>query len=230
MTKSCLSLSRKYDIIYENTSDTPILTIDDAPYSEASFKEILAVLHEHNCTATFFVNSYLITSTNLEQLLVKAVKQGNHLGNHGEMHRLHIALSDTSLFDEIQNCQVAINRIYQLANVERPAVKYYRPTVGLVNGTVDSFAKKFEYRIVLGTNFPGDPRIKIPALNDFYIRRHYAANDIIILHDRPWTPALLRRLLRTIKTGSLLDYRPRAEDALFQPAPNNTPFQGFKSR
>ena len=185
-----------------------MLTIDDVPYSESSFSDILQVLEENDCTATFFVNSCLINSERLEQLLVQAVRKGHHLANHGEMHKLHIALSDTSLFDEIQNCQVAINRIYELANIERPAVKYYRPTVGLVNETVHSFAKKFEYKIVLGTNFPGAPRVRIPALNDFYIRRHHRANDIIILHDRPWTPALLRRLLVTIKTRSLLDYHP----------------------
>lgn len=192
-----------YDIIYENTVAIPILTIDDVPWKIDTLNDALQILQDNNCTATFFINSYLVTSSEHRALLIQAVQQGHHLGNHGEKHKLHILLNETELTLEIENCQLLIEDIYSAAGKPLPPVKYYRPTCGLVNATVQSYCRRNNYKIVLGSNFPSDPRVRLPYLNHYYIQKHFSSHDIIILHDRPWTPELLRRLCAQIKTQSL---------------------------
>lgn len=194
------------DIVFENNAPLTLLTIDDAPYTDKTFLQTLNALYENGCTATFFINNFRVLTDVHRELLVRAVRQGNHLANHGEMHRFHALLSEAELYTEITNCQLLIDEMYDQARVPRPSVKFYRPTWGIATRRIQAFCAKHGYRMALGSNFPSDPRVVLPALNQFYVERHYSANDIIILHDRPWTPELLRNLLQKLKTYSLTAY------------------------
>jgi peptidoglycan-N-acetylglucosamine deacetylase len=55
------------------------------------------------------------------------------------------------------------------------------------------------YRAVLGSVYPHDPQIRIPALNAWHINRGIHPGAIIIIHDRPYTPETLRSLLPQLK-------------------------------
>ena len=55
--------------------------------------------------------------------------------------------------------------------------------------------KELNYIVTLGTVYPNDPIFLIPWWNYWYLRLHIAGGDIVILHDRMWTPKMLDNLL-----------------------------------
>lgn len=183
---------------FRNDSKDIALTIDDAPYSFDSLKMILDVLKKHDCQATFFVISSQINEVN-KPLLVRAVKEGHHLANHGKIDRKHVKLTRDELDYELKHCHDAILEIYKLVQKSPPSVKYYRPGCGQINKTIDQYARANNYKIVLGTNYPNDPYISWSTLNKWYILSHLRERDIIILHERMWTITLLDELLPAIK-------------------------------
>lgn len=196
-------LFKNYDVIYKNNSEKIILTIDDVPYQTNQFDKILETLDKYNCKATFFVISSLVNESN-KSLLIKAIKNGHHLANHGVNNTMHAMCYYDSLHDEIETCQKLINQLYNEANVEEPQIKYFRPGVGIVTHTINEYCKNNNYKIVLGTNYCNDPKISSVTINEYYIKQHLKSNDIIILHDRKWTPELLERLFSSgIRTHSL---------------------------
>lgn len=188
-------LFKKYDILWENTNNEIILTFDDVPYDNRSFDKLLKVLEKHKVVATFFVISSFVNDDNIK-LLTKAVYKGHHLANHGKTNKRHSSLTHTELHDEIFSCQKLITEIYNEANIPPPDIMYYRPGCGHVNKLINDYCVKNGYKIVLGTNYPCDPLVPLGFINKFYIERHLKQNDIIILHDRKWTPDMIDRLLK----------------------------------
>jgi peptidoglycan/xylan/chitin deacetylase (PgdA/CDA1 family) len=186
--------------------DTIILTIDDVPYETGEFEKILDVLNKYKCKATFFVISSLVNESN-RHLLISAIKNGHHLANHGVHNTMHALYYYDSLYNENEPCQQLINNLYKEAGVEKPKVKYFRAGVGIVTNAINRYCKDNDYKIVLGTNYCSDPRISNVWLNEYYIKTHLKPNDIIILHDRKWTPELLERLFSSgMVTTSMMSY------------------------
>jgi len=186
-------LFKTYDIIFSNTENKIILTIDDIPYDDKNFEIILNILNKYNCKATFFVISSLVTNKN-KNLLLNAIKSGHHLANHGIHNVMHARYNYSELEYEIETCQKKINELYIEANIKKPKIKYFRPGCGLVTNDMNKYCIDNNYKIVLGTNYCSDPHISNLWLNKFYIKQHLKDNDIIILHDRKWTPKLLEYL------------------------------------
>lgn len=195
-----------YDIIYKNTVDAIILTIDDVPYETGEFQKILNVLNKYECKATFFVISSLVNKSN-RHLLISAIKNGHHLANHGVHNTMHALYYYDSSHNEIEPCQELINSLYTEAGVEQPKVKYFRAGVGIVTNAINSYCKDNNYKIVLGTNYCSDPQISNVWLNEYYITKHLKPNDIIILHNKKWTPELLEKLFSSgMVTTSMMSY------------------------
>lgn len=184
----------RYRVMFRNKLKDVVMTIDGAPYKTETFGAILRVLDQHYTKATFFVISSQINEIN-KPMLIQAVQRGHHLANHGQIDRKHANLSRSELSIELSHCERAIDDIYKAAKKPLPQVKYYRPG----NETINQYARENGYTIVLGTNYPSDPYISSTMINKWYIMNHLKAHDIIILHDRPWTPALLQVLLPAIK-------------------------------
>lgn len=196
-------------ILFQNTQSYIILTIDDVPYSNTSFKDILDVFDEYpNSKATFFVISSYVNDSN-RHLLIRALKSGHHLANHGRTSNMHALFGHDSLHAEIEHCQSLLRELYREAEVDFPKVNYYRPGSGYVSKVIYDYCEKNNYRIVLGSNYCSDPHIPIPVLNEWYIMKHLRNNDIIILHDRSWSLSLFKNLFlnRNLQTSNLLNYR-----------------------
>ena len=200
-------LFKNFHVIFKNGVDKIILTIDDAPYSDESFCDILNVLDKFNNKATFFVISSYVNENN-KQLLIKAIRNGHHLGNHGKHNTMHALYNYEHLSDELETCQQLIDELYLEANIEKPIVKYFRPGVGIVTSACNQYCLDHNYKIFLGSNYCSDPKIKNSWINEKYIMNHLKSNDIIIIHDRKWTATMLDSLFNQIpKTYSLMDYR-----------------------
>jgi peptidoglycan/xylan/chitin deacetylase (PgdA/CDA1 family) len=186
-----------YKVIFKSNCDKVILTIDDVPYDSngEELEKILNVLKKYNNNATFFVISSQINEVN-KHLLIRAIKEGHHLANHGKHNTMHAMCDLESLKKEIEHCDHALNILYAEANVELPKTKYFRPGVGYVTNLINDYCSVNNYKIVLGTIYPSDARIKWKWLNKKYIVNHLSklSDDIIILHDRKWTAEMLDSL------------------------------------
>jgi len=193
----------KYKIIWNiRTSDLCVkdkvyLTIDDVP-SNNSFEEILDVLDNHEVKATFFIISSQITDLN-KSLLIRAVKSGHHLANHGKLNKMHALYRQYELINELISCELAIENIYTEAKVELPKIKYFRPGCGLVNRLIETTCMDLGYEIVLGSVYPSDTKLPFPNLLGWFIRNKTKYGDIIILHDRPHTPSTLAKFIPYLK-------------------------------
>lgn len=183
------------NIAFSLTSAKVSLTFDDAPtdYTE----ELLDILDKFNIKATFFVISSQIDKYK-QSVLVRAVQNGHFLGNHGQYDRAHWKLNQTELVEEISECDLAIERIYLLANRKRTC-KVYRPGCGFFTSSMMKTVENLGYIIALGSVYPHDPIIKNSWINHLFIRSKMEPSDIIILHDREWTIGLLPKLLTTMK-------------------------------
>ena len=169
-----------------------MLTIDDAPYTIKSFNLILHALKDHNLKAIFFVISDYVTEDN-EHLLIRALEEGHRLENHGKTNRRHSSLSAGDLKKEIDACDKLLDNLYKAAKIVRKS-KLYRPGCGTLSDAMIRKCKESDTTIFLGNNYPHDPFIPIPAVNFWSIEQHLEPGDIIIIHDRSWTPSLISRL------------------------------------
>jgi peptidoglycan/xylan/chitin deacetylase (PgdA/CDA1 family) len=163
-------------------------------YSDSSFEEILDILNKYNAKATFFVISSYITDTN-RRLLVKAIEDGHHLANHGVKNKAHILYNAFELENEITECEQLLRQLYKEAHTEYPKIKYFRPGCGHTSTTTSYVCKKLGYKIVLGTVYPSDAHIPMPNLYAWIINNKVKNNDVIIIHDRWWTPSTLMKTL-----------------------------------
>ena len=142
------------------------LTFDDVPYG--SEEEIVNILNKYNMKSTLFVISSEINSVSRE-VLIKAVKEGHELGNHGKTNSMHYLKSNSRLEEEIQHCDKTINEIYRLAGIKRPEKKYYRPGCGLFGKEMIKVATELGYELVLGSVYPNDPVVRSSTINYYYL-------------------------------------------------------------
>jgi len=206
-----LSLGKFYPMILTHTQKSIIdsnknnkvkqiaLTFDDVPYSkDGSFREIIKLLDKHNMKGTFFVISNNVNETS-RKLLVDIVKNGHQLGNHGKKDIMHFKLNKENLTKEIMDCDKLIKSIYSEANVDQPKTMLYRPGCGFFNNMMLNLCEELNYILTLGSVYPYDPAIQFPIINYLYLKYHISSseiiNDIVILHDRSWTPSMLDMFL-----------------------------------
>lgn len=195
-------LYSKYDVLFNIVTDNKqkkiVLTIDDVPHDYNTFNKIINILKKHDVKCTFFViSSYVNNET--KKLLIEAVKNGCHLGNHGAHDVMHAKLNNKQLNNEITECDMKLTQIYNEANVKLPKQKWFRPGCGFMNDTIYEYCKTNNYKIVLGSNYPSDPQIKLGMLNNMYVLKNLTDGDIVILHEREWTVNYLEDLIINIK-------------------------------
>jgi len=170
------------------------LTFDDVPHSKESFSDLLQILNEHSARATFFVISGQVDSSN-RHLLIQALQDGHQLANHGKTDSMHVRKSVEEFQEEFNHCHQLLMELYREAKVPLPAQMFYRPGCGWFNRTMLKYIDDQDYRLALGSVYPNDPHVRHAGINLFYLRPHLQSGDIVILHDRKWTPPLIKRLL-----------------------------------
>lgn len=195
---------KKYNIVWKfdnvKHNNDVYLTIDDV-INDDSFEEILDVLDEFNARATFFVISSNVNEKN-KHLLSRAVKSGHHLANHGQTNCKHFLCSNSKLYNEIMDCEKLIEEIYNNSGCMMPKIKYFRPGNGFITDDIIRICKLNNYKIVLGTIYPQDTKLPFPNLIYYYIKLKVKPNDIIILHDRKFTPSVLKKTLKYLKKNN----------------------------
>lgn len=202
---------------YKYGKKTVALTFDDVPYisydqknsgqlnGRGSYVDISGILSMYGMKGTFFVISDYVTkgpnSARIKEILTTIVRNGHELSNHGKTDSVHAFKSVNELNRELIECDNLIKEIYNSADIYRPKFMAYRPGSGLWNSFMFDLIKKINinYEIVLGNVHPFDTISIIPYLNYLYVRYHISNGDIVVLHDRPWTPSMLNYLLPWMK-------------------------------
>lgn len=174
------------------------ITIDDVPYG--NFKEIVSLLDNYNMKATFFVISDYINEQN-ENDLINAIKNGHQLGNHGKTNSMHLLKGSTNLLNEIKICDEKIEYLYWKAD-KKITNRVYRPGCGLFNNRMIQLAEQTKHKLVLGSVYPNDPIMIIPYINYLYLKLHTEPGDIVIIHDRKWTPKTLKYYLEWLQQNN----------------------------
>lgn len=189
------------EVITRNSNKSNIaLTFDDVPYD--SYKKIINLLNSYEMKGTFLIISSFLTEED-KKVLVQAIKNGHQLANHGKTNSMHYLKSMKQLNHEVSDCQKLIEELYSEAGVELPPVKYYRPGCGLFGRKMLNYLSKNSYKLLLGSVYPNDPMVRSSIINYYYLINHIGAGDIVILHDRKWTPNLLKMLLPYLKERSI---------------------------
>ena len=191
-------------VTHSNKNNNQIaLTFDDVPYyGTNNLKKIVASLDEYNMKGTFFVISDYVSDSETKKILIEMVKNGHQLANHGKTNSMHLTLGHNVLKNEITECDHVIKEIYLMANKELPKKMFYRPGCGAFNQRVIDLAKSYDYTLALGSVYPNDPMVRSSLVNYYYIITHLEQNDVVIMHDRSWTPDMLDMLLKYMNKKS----------------------------
>jgi len=220
-------LRRRFPSVFwfqETTNRVVALTIDDAPTPNTN--EILDILDQYDCKATFFViSSY---AKKYPQIMERIIASGHEIGNHMCKDRASIKLSAEEYEDRLLECDQVLtdmgafshippnsalslyhNNPYLLevvhsdSSTEVPLegpryFKWTRPGSGWFSQTMLDTAKRHGYSLALGNVYPHDPQVPIPWLNGRHVVACTRPGSIIIIHDRPYTAPALRFMLKSL--------------------------------
>ena len=179
------------------------LTIDDAPMEHIN--EILTVLKEYGVHATFFViGSYTKTESG-RAAIERILDEGHEIGHHSwsNFPSWILAVFSSALFkldfDATHDRLVGLLNITEVRGTgqrsQSTRMKWFRPSHGFFSPGMLAYVALRGYRCVLGDVYPFDPELRSPSLSTWHVKRGIHPGAIVILHDRPHTPATLRALL-----------------------------------
>lgn len=93
--------------IYSVDTDDKVVSVTfDAAWGDEDLDDILKILEEHNCKATFFVTGDW--ATRYPDAIKKIHQSGHDLGNHGANHKHMTQLSREEMLAEIEGCHTII--------------------------------------------------------------------------------------------------------------------------
>jgi peptidoglycan/xylan/chitin deacetylase (PgdA/CDA1 family) len=163
------------------------LTFDDGPSKYTN--ELLDVLKQNNVSATFFVigNKVDIYS----DTLIKAINNGNEIGNHSYNHKWLTKVDDNELENQINKTQEII--------FEKTGYKptSFRPTYGSIN---NNMRQKINLNIVLWNVDTMDWKYK--SIDKIVSRatKNTKDLDIILMHDtRKRTVEAVKKIIPILK-------------------------------
>lgn len=175
------------------------ITIDDAP--SPNTQEISAVLKRHNARATWFVIGGNVERCDPRSAgLCALLRDGHELGNHTMEDVRTSRLAEPELQKSLHMTHLILDHALWLEN-KRTEIRWFRPGCGWFNEHMVAIAKRMGYQTVLGSVYPHDPQIHVPSLNAWNILTLHAVQpgDIIIIHDRKWTPPMLETVLTELE-------------------------------
>ncbi|KAL3692086.1 hypothetical protein R1sor_005737 [Riccia sorocarpa] len=177
------------------------LTIDDAPHSDIT-PQILDVLRENKCKATFFVIGENIDLR--PDLVERMFNEGHEVANHTMKDVASWRLSPTHFRDQLIETEKRIAKYFSVDHSGRQ-IKWFRPGHGFYSKSMLEIAKAEGYKVALGSLFPLDTLFTAQAwLISKYLLWRMHKGAIIILHDRQpqkhQTIKVLKMILPVLKS------------------------------
>ncbi|MEO6872051.1 MAG: polysaccharide deacetylase family protein [Chthoniobacterales bacterium] len=151
------------------------MTFDDGP-SEKLTPELLDILKEHHIRATFFVVGQ--NAERYPQILQRAVREGNEIGNHSWSHPAFAKMSESGVRRELQKTDDAI----RAAIGHSPVL--LRPPYGSITAHQKQWIHAdFGYDIILWDVDPLDWKRPGPSVVMNRILKGTRPGSIILSHD-----------------------------------------------
>ncbi len=166
------------------------LTFDDGPHPTLT-PRILEILAKYNVPATFFmVGQNVLNYPDAARAVIEA---GHEVGNHTFSHP-HIAnLSEKAIFDEIGNCEDALEELCEY----RPHL--LRTPQGALTPSLERCLLDDDYILVLWSLDTRDWDNKSTAVVVRAVLENIKAGDIILMHDfighNSKTPEALEKII-----------------------------------
>jgi peptidoglycan-N-acetylglucosamine deacetylase len=178
------------------------LTIDDGPddietHHPKTTHEILEVLAKYDAHATFFLIGERITPSS-QHLVTEMVDRGNEVGNHLWKDEPSIKLPLSTFESELLQTQKSILDVAQLKN-KSAQVRWLRPGGGMANREMIKIARKYHYRLALGSIWPYDTLIPSSQFAATQILSNVRPGAIVILHDRGDNGDWGKRTIQTLE-------------------------------
>lgn len=173
--------------------DGPAWEFDNGPASECTTERIRKVLAKYGARATWFIIGSHVRDDR-ETLLKTLVDDGHELANHG-MHDRPAWKLDMATYEDDVECTQKI--IEQFGGQRR----WFRPGQALFTPSQFRWLRKNGYRLAIGSVYPHDALDLPPWQNPYpsllarVLLAKATAGDVLIIHDRPWTPAVLEVVL-----------------------------------
>ena len=150
------------------------LTFDDGP-NPAVTPQLLALLHAHKVTATFFVVGKSVRA--FPNLAREIAARGHVIGNHTDTHPALTFMRSQYIKDELDRCDDAILQ----ATGAKP--KWMRPPFGFRGPQLSGIVKKRgNAGVVLWSAMAWDWKVQ-DAANVIRRLRTVRGGDIVLLHD-----------------------------------------------
>lgn len=150
------------------------LTFDDGPHPRQT-ERILSILAEYELRATFFMVG--VNVRNYPDAARAVAAAGHEIGNHTFSHRHLRNLNGQELFEELKQCENAIEEICDC----RPTL--FRPPEGAINSFVEDCSAKGEYRVILWSLDTRDWERKNTEQIVKCVLSNVKPGDIILMHD-----------------------------------------------
>ncbi|KAH9069935.1 hypothetical protein Ae201684P_002309 [Aphanomyces euteiches] len=183
-----LSKRFPFAIWYGNTKLPVVaLTIDDAPSNNTA--AILDVLKENNVKATFFIIHGNIAGR--EHIIKRIVDEGHSMGNH-------FVRDEASIKDPLDVFESKLLHCHETLVSYQGRVRWARPGSGWFNKGMEQVAEKHGYRFAMGSVYPHDAQIRISKVNEWHLRWLTRPGSVLIVHDRPWSVAVLKGALEPL--------------------------------
>lgn len=179
-------------LIWRKKSDAVFLTFDDGPTNRYTEK-ILAVLKEHNVSATFFCVGENVQKR--PSFYSEIINQGHSVGNHTMRHLNGWKTSSKEYLVDIENASKYIKSTL------------FRPPYGKINfRAMRSIRKKYDVIMwdVVGGDFDANCSAESVISN---VLNNVKAGSIVVLHDNKnfgeKTLAALPKIIEGIKSKNL---------------------------
>ncbi len=167
----------------ESAGNSVALTFDDGPHPGTT-PRLLDTLLANNARATFFVVGE--RASQYPELVRRIAREGHTVGVHGLRHRTMVLQSAGEIARDLGE---AVKRIEDAAGGSLPRPLLLRPPYGFKTGTLARTARRLGFVIVAWSL---DPRDYDPTDGEVLaakIEARLIPGDIVLLHERPESPA-----------------------------------------
>lgn len=169
--------------------DSPALEFDARPAEVCSTSEIRKLLMRFQARASFFIIGSHVTHD--RQALLRALHHDGHeLCNHGMHDRPAFRLPAEEFAKDVDLAQAIVEEC-------GGRKRWFRPSHALFTPWKLAWLRQNGYRLALGNVYPHDAfdlppwQWSYPRILSRLLITKAQAGDVIIIHDRPWTPAVL---------------------------------------
>ena len=164
-------------IIWSKSIDAPnvYFTFDDGPHPKIT-PQILDILKEYNCLATFF-----LVGKNLckyPKVVSRILQEGHTIGLHSYSHKMLLLKSRQQLLYELLQPQKDLQEIIGI----RPTI--FRPPFGKFTPGVIKLCNQLELTVIMWTIMSYDFDLSVPNQQiTTKISRLLKNGDIVVFHD-----------------------------------------------